>query len=82
MTLKLDIQYSDLCILIITLLILPSISFSQTSMNVTEIGQIAPIGVGTNIYQDVWGMVDKSTGTEYGLITSSQGVILLDLSDP
>ena len=82
MTIKFDLKYSDFSVPIIMLLLLPSISFSQTSKNVTEIGQIAPIGVGTDNYQDVWGMVDKSTGTEYGLITSNQGVILLDLSDP
>ena len=82
MTLKLDFKYSNLCSLIVMLLILPSISFSQSSNNVIEIGQIAPIGVGNNRYQDVWGMVDKSTGIEYGLIASLEGVILLDLSDP
>jgi len=82
MTLKFELKYIDFSVLIIMLLLLPSISISQTSKNVTEIGQFAPIGVGTNIYQDVWGMVDKLSGIEYGLITTSQGVILLDLSDP
>ncbi len=82
MTPKLDFKHYDLCFLIIMLLTLPSISFAQSSSNVTEIGQIAPIGIGNNLYQDVWGMVDKSTRIEYGLIASQQGVILLDLSNP
>ena len=82
MTLKLESKRNALCFLIIMLLILPSISFSQTSNNVTEVGQIAPVGTGTSFYQDVWGTVDKSTGIEYGLITSFQGVILIDLSEP
>ncbi len=82
MTPKFELKYIDFSFLIIILLILPTISLSQTSNNVTEIGRLAPIGVGTSRYQDVWGMVDKLSGIEYGIITSSQGVILLDLSDP
>ena len=46
MTQKLKSKQCVLCFLIIMLLILPSISFSQTSNNVTEVGQIAPIGEG------------------------------------
>ena len=82
MTLKLESKRSALCFLIIMLLILPSTTFSQTSNNVTEVGKVAPIGEGPSFYQDVWGIVDKSTGIEYGLITSFQGVILIDLSEP
>ena len=82
MTLKLNFKLRDLFFLIFMTITLHSISFSQTSNNVTEVGKVAPIGEGPSFYQDVWGIVDKSTGIEYGLITSFQGVILIDLSEP
>ena len=56
---------------------------AQVSFHTTQLGHLAPLGEAADTsYQDVWGYVDANTGVEYALLCTSDGISIIDVSDP
>ena len=62
----------------LTLLLLASTSFSQASKNMTLVGSFQYSAT----LNDIWAWVDDSTGIEYAIVGRTDGVSIMDLSNP